>query len=104
MKSLRVVLTDAAESDILEQFDWYEAQVSKQLGQKWGDAIAATLIWLQRHPHSGAVCIFGTKELFGMRRVAVQEFPRHLMFYQIEGEELLIIRVLHGARDLESLF
>jgi len=30
-------------------------------------------------------------------------FPRHLIFYRAEEEEIRILRVVHGARDLESV-
>ena len=31
-------------------------------------------------------------------------FPKHLIFYQVRKNEVLILRIVHGARDLESLF
>jgi len=34
----------------------------------------------------------------------VPGFAKHLIFYTIENDKLLILRVVHGARDLESLF
>jgi plasmid stabilization system protein ParE len=34
----------------------------------------------------------------------ITRFPKHLIFYQAESGEVLILRVIHGARDLESLF
>jgi plasmid stabilization system protein ParE len=30
--------------------------------------------------------------------------PKHLVFYSIKDNDVLILRVLHGARDLETLF
>jgi len=56
-----------------------------------------------RNPHSGAPCRFALTELRGIRRVPVSGFPKHLIFYSVEDNEVLILRVLHGARDLESL-
>jgi plasmid stabilization system protein ParE len=34
----------------------------------------------------------------------VRKFPKHLIFYRIENGKIVILRVIHGARDLESLF
>ena len=31
-------------------------------------------------------------------------FSKHLFFYQVRGSKLIILRVVHGARDLEALF
>jgi plasmid stabilization system protein ParE len=36
--------------------------------------------------------------------MSVSGFPKHLIFYRVEKDTLLILRVIHGARDLESLF
>jgi plasmid stabilization system protein ParE len=37
-------------------------------------------------------------------RVPVTGFPKHLIFYKVEGREVFVLRVIHGARDLENLF
>lgn len=34
----------------------------------------------------------------------VKKFENYLIFYQSMEEELLIVRVLHGARDIAALF
>lgn len=34
----------------------------------------------------------------------VKKFENYLIFYQATAEELLIVRVLHGARDMVALF
>jgi plasmid stabilization system protein ParE len=31
-------------------------------------------------------------------------FPKHLIFYRAEKKDIKILRVVHGARDLETLF
>jgi toxin ParE1/3/4 len=49
-------------------------------------------------------CRFGLAELRNIRRMSISGFPKHLVFYRVEDREVLILRVLHGARDLESLF
>ena len=53
---------------------------------------------------SGAPCRFSPTELHGSRRVPISGFPKHLVFYSVEDNDVLILRVLHRARDLESLF
>lgn len=34
----------------------------------------------------------------------VRGFPTHLIFYQRQNTRIVVLRVVHGARDLESLF
>jgi toxin ParE1/3/4 len=52
----------------------------------------------------GPLCHFKAEELLDVRRALVAGFPRHLVFYRFHDKELFILRVVHGARDLESLF
>lgn len=36
--------------------------------------------------------------------MSISDFPRHLLFYRFDEEEVFILRIIHGARDLEGLF
>lgn len=38
-----------------------------------------------------------------MRRLSEEEFPKHLIFHQARKGEILILRVVHSARDRESV-
>ncbi len=42
--------------------------------------------------------------LRGLRMWVVTEFPSYLMFYREREGQVEIVRVLHGARDLPSIF
>ena len=104
MKRQRITLSDAAVADILEQADWYQNQSDHKLAKRWENAVTSTLLRILRNPRSGMLCTFMSEDLRDLRRVSVAGFPKHLVFYQFHEEDLLILRVVHGARDLESLF
>ena len=104
MKTSRIILSDLAVADILEQADWYEAQADQKLAKHWEKAVTSALLRISHRPDAGALCRFRADELHGTRRVPVPEFPKHLIFYRLQENEILILRVVHGARDLESLF
>lgn len=104
MKTARIILSDLAVADILEQADWYEAQADQKLAKQWQKAVTAALLRITQRPSAGALCGFKADELEGTRRVPVPEFPKHLIFYRLHENEILILRVVHGACDLESLF
>jgi toxin ParE1/3/4 len=103
VKRLRVRLSDAAVSDILGQSDWYREQADHELSRRWERAVQTALLRIARSPRSGALCKFKAEELGKVRRVLVTGFPKHLIFYRLHRDELLILRVIHGARDLENL-
>ena len=34
----------------------------------------------------------------------IADFPKHLVFYQIGQRGVEVLRIVHGARDIETLF
>jgi len=70
----------------------------------WEASVTATLLKIAKDREQDRPAIFGEAELKGMHRVPIARFPKHLIFYQARESDILILRVVHGARDLESLF
>ena len=66
------------------------------------DSVDQTLALLARHPLLGAE--YGTRNprLAGIRVVRVKRFPNHLAFYFPRGDGIDVVRVLHGAQDLDA--
>lgn len=104
MKKPRLVLTDAAIANVLDQADWYIQQSGRTLALRWERAVTSAIAFALRHPAAGSPCTFRSPELHGLRRTAIPRFPKHLLFYRFDGEEVLVLRIVHGARDLETLF
>ena len=103
MKRPRLVLSDAAVADILEQSDWYQEQSGDKLAKRWESAVTSAALRVVKTPGAGALCKFKSTELHGVRRISLAGFPKHLLFYEFKEKKILVLRVLHGARDLESL-
>jgi len=104
VKSRQISLTDVAVSDILEQAAWYQEKSGTKLAQRWEQAVSSILLRVAKNPAAGAPCSFKAVELKGVRRMTVPRFSRHLMFYQVHDQEVVVLRIVHGARDLETLF
>jgi toxin ParE1/3/4 len=104
MRKRRLVFSDAAIADILEQAEWYAAQSGRRLGRRWEKAVTSAVSSIARRPAVGALCTFRPPELRGVRRTMISEFPKHLVFYRFDDDEVFVLRVVHGARDLERLF
>ncbi|WP_446745250.1 type II toxin-antitoxin system RelE/ParE family toxin [Silvibacterium acidisoli] len=97
-------ITTAAASAIVEQADFYDGR-SDSIAHKWEEAVHAAIRSLLTMPDRGARCHFTHPQLQAMRRIPVPGFPQHLIFYRHIREEnlVLIVHVLHGARDIEEL-
>ncbi|MGH9602663.1 MAG: type II toxin-antitoxin system RelE/ParE family toxin [Terriglobales bacterium] len=93
----RVRLTRAARADLIEIWS-YLATDSETAADRVLDRIGSRLDLLARSPHLGR----RREEL----RPSLRSFPvgDYLIFYQVTGKALTVVRVLHGSRDLASLF
>lgn len=103
MKATSISISDAAASDILEQADWYEAQSGESLAARWEKAVTSAILRIVKAPRAGTACSFGSSELRHVRRTTIAGFPKHLIFYRFFDGKVLVLRVVHGARDLERL-
>lgn len=65
------------------------------------DAVERALALLSAHPQLGARA--GFQHAPQVRKWVVQPFPNYLLFYEDRTEGVLVIRLLHGARDLPPL-
>ena len=104
MRRRRLVFSDASIADILEQADWYAAQSGQPLAQRWQKAVTTAISHLLTRPATGALCKFRSPALRDVRRATISGFPKHLLFYRFDDDEVFVLRVVHGARDLERLF
>jgi toxin ParE1/3/4 len=104
MKKRRLVFSDAAIADILEQADWYLQQSGRDLALRWEKAVTGAIQQVLRYPAVGPLCTFRSPELHDVRRTTVPKFPKHLLFYSFDEKEIFVLRIVHGARDLERLF
>lgn len=86
-----VVFRRRAQSDLIAAYDWYETQHAA-LGEELLSVIQATTERIAAFPE-----MFGTIRE-DVRRVLVPRFP-FAMFYLIESHRVVVLRVLHTARD-----
>ena len=93
-----------ARLDLLEQFVYFGEQSSVELAERYFAAVNATCLRLVDHPKSGVVYDSGIARLKGLRRVPVNGFENYLVFYLPHPAGIDVIRVLHGARDIDNLF
>ena len=95
MSQLRI--SPRASSDLIEIWS-YIADDSVANADAFIDKIYETIELLARQPGSGR----HREEL----APEIQSFPvgRYIIFYRVVASAIEIVRVLHGARDIENLF
>jgi toxin ParE1/3/4 len=67
-------------------------------------AAEATFRDLLKKPDLGALGEFRSRFLNGVRRWRVKGFKNYLIFYREVEDGIEVIRVLHGARDIDAIF
>ncbi len=77
---------------------------SLQVALRFLESAEATFETLVDHPGFGRQLQFARPELEGLRSFRVQGFENHLVFYLPREFGIEVVRVLHGARDLEAIF
>ena len=104
-RPVRLQVLPAAAHSIVEQADYYELKQNEVLALRWQLAVDKAIQSLLRSPRKGSPCRFPSPLLADLRRIPIPRFPKHYVFYRFTEEQntLIVINVIHGARDLESL-
>ena len=101
---IRILLRPAADRDIADQADYLTQHQDLRTGLRFYRAAEETFQLLARQPEMGKQTDYQNSFLTGMRMFPVKRFPNHLVFYLKVDSGIEIIRVLHSARDIASLF
>jgi plasmid stabilization system protein ParE len=98
-------ISEAAALSIVELADYYLETADLDLASRWEAAVDQTVRSLLELPERGAPCRFRSPALAGMRWIFVHGFPRRMVFYRYLPQEqaILIVQILHGARNLEAI-
>lgn len=101
MPSRRVVLSPQALADIQEDAAYirdelFDPAAARRMVRKIMDRIRA----LARHPLAGPTIRTDSLLLQSYRHVLAAS---HYIFYRVEGEHILVVRVIHTGRDYERL-
>ena len=88
-------------SDVERQFEWYVTNANWEVAELYLKAVEATCRVLNPHPLLGAPLRARHPRLDGWRFMVVfRPFQKHLLFYEVGGDEVILRRAMHGHRDL----
>lgn len=95
--------TPQARAD-LSEIASYLAQDSLSAALRFLEAAETTFADLASSPELGTLDEFRSPRLAGVRRWRIRGFNSYLVFYRALDQGIEVIRVFHGARDIEALF
>lgn len=97
-----VVIHRQADQDIVEAAEWIAGDSPDQ-AKAYRDAVMRTIRRLASHPGLGAPYSTLHPAVVGLRRFPVSGFRSYLVLYRYDDTQIVIFRVVHGARDLPAL-
>jgi toxin ParE1/3/4 len=98
-----VRLRAAAEKDVAAHAEYIQRD-SLDAALRFLDAVDAAISLLSRMPEIGGLCRFSKPHYAGLRVWPIGGFKNYLIFYRVFSDEIEVVRVLHGARDLRVIF
>ncbi|HEY3763216.1 MAG TPA: type II toxin-antitoxin system RelE/ParE family toxin [Verrucomicrobiae bacterium] len=88
-------------SDVEKQFQWYLANANWEIADRYLEAVEATCNLLEKHPLIGPRAKLSHPRLREWRFiVTLRPFQKHILFYEVDGQNVLLRRAMHGHRDL----
>jgi len=90
--------------DDLVEIAQYIARNDLRAAMRFLDAAERTFEQLAGSPELGARSEFLSPFLAGVRRWRIRKFEHYLIFYRPVSGGIEVIRVLHGARDIDAVF
>ena len=99
----KVHLFPEADQDIDEQFAYLAKQASLDVALRFLDATHKAFQTLAQMPEMGVKRDFRNPMLKGLRMWPIKGFQHYFVFYRPIDNGIDVIRVLHVARDIESL-
>ena len=99
-----IVIRPAADRDLDAQAEYITQHQDTETAIRFYRAAEETFDLLATQPKMGRTRDFENPRLKGVRVCLMKGFARHLIFYRPRKDGIEVLRVIHGARDIESLF
>ncbi len=100
----RILLRAAARRDLVDHFIFIGQNTGEEAARRFLKSANAAFEDLARMPRLGASRKFRNPKFADVRMWRVPDFEKHLIFYRQLLDGIVVLRLVHGARDLEELF
>ena len=99
---MKITFSSVFEADFADLITYFAREVSPELSVRFENRMIQAVELIAGTPEIGR----RRKELkpSDLRSFRVEGFDSYLIFYQVRADDVLFIRVLHGAMDLPAVF
>ena len=99
---MKLIFSSAFETDFADGVEYLAREAGEDIATRWENAVCRTIELLHKNPRIGRLRRDLQPE--GIRTFTVKNFPRYVIFYLARENELILLRVKHGAMNLHALF
>ena len=99
--SVRILRRIKAAVDAEEIADYF-ATDSLEAAIRFLETTETTIQFLAESPSIGTPFKIDHPDLSNLRTIRVQGFPNHVIFYVEHPNAIEVVRIMHGARDLDT--
>jgi toxin ParE1/3/4 len=99
--AFQVIVRDRATQDIRQQANYILAMGNRDAAERFLESAEYAFKQLSLTPNIGK--IIKLPDIAMIRQWHIRNFKDYLIFYVVKSEQIEILRVLHGARDLENI-
>ncbi|MCW6048816.1 type II toxin-antitoxin system RelE/ParE family toxin [Lyngbya sp. CCAP 1446/10] len=101
--SYQLIVKNRATQDIRQQANYILVNGNARTAERFLQLAEATFAQLATIPGMGKIVRLVYSRMGEIRQWRIKDFQDYLIFYQIQDDRVEILRVLHGARDLEDI-
>jgi toxin ParE1/3/4 len=99
----RVRRNSLFERDLAESALYLGDHASVDTGLRFLEAAEETVRWSAETPLVAAHFESADAKLAELRVWSVKGFENYLIFFRLRGDDITLVRLLHGARDLDKV-
>jgi toxin ParE1/3/4 len=99
----KLIIRDRATQDLRQQANYILGNGNVVVAEHFLQSAEATFAQILTVPRIGKSIDFGLERMGEVRQWRVKNFQDYLVFYRVEDEQIEILRVLHGSRDLADI-
>jgi toxin ParE1/3/4 len=100
----RVLKRAPASRDLIDHFVFLSENASVDVARRFIQSANSAFKELTQMPQIGASRTFRNPRFAAVRMWPIRGFERFLVFYRPLKDGIEVLRVVHGARDIETLF
>ena len=101
--SRKLIIRNLATQDLRQQANYILANGNVGAAEHFLELAEATFAQILLVPGIGKPVSFVVNRMGEVRQWRIKNFQDYLVFYRVQEDRVEILRVLHGARDLEGI-